>query len=471
VSFINNGGNLAKTLRDVGSSDNLKSLLTTMVTAGAMNQLGDFAAFGDKKLSAITLADGPLPNLGKNLITQVSSATLNTVLTGASLEDGLKSALLNGVITTGSAFGANYIGDLADTNGSNPPVLNSAGQAVAHALLGCVTGQLSVGDCGSGAAGGVVGELAATWFNPTGDKTKRDETLKFVGLVSGMAGAITKGDGSASSVNIAVQTGVNAAENNRLLHPSERQLAQDLARRSGGKYTAAQIEEQMRLMGNRASGISPNTVEVLIGEGAISNALTLDPALPKVNDAKAVVEVAGRYDAAIQQFIVESTKDGSNYIPGVSAYVPSKPNSTSSTAAATALPLPTAACANLDITCKSGVGVAQNAPLTPEQRKAAGDYFGQVSTDYQRAANVAVATGQPELVVAFEIAAGVAALLEQSFNPSAGKVVWDAMLIDSIAKKFADRAGLPMFLVQEVVEREIKPKFQSSRDYIDKVLP
>jgi filamentous hemagglutinin len=120
------------------------------------------------------------------------------------------------VITTGSAFGANYIGDLADTNGSNPPVLNSAGQAVAHALLGCMTGQLSVGDCGSGAAGGVVGELAATWFNPTGDQTKRDETLKFVGLVSGLAGAITKGDGSASSVNIAVQTGVNAAEYNWL---------------------------------------------------------------------------------------------------------------------------------------------------------------------------------------------------------------------------------------------------------------
>jgi hypothetical protein len=60
----------------------------------------------------------------------------------------------------------------------------------------------------------LVGELAAKWYDPTGDKTDA-EVLNFVRVVSATAGALT-GDGSAQSVNTAAATGVNAVQNNFL---------------------------------------------------------------------------------------------------------------------------------------------------------------------------------------------------------------------------------------------------------------
>ena len=109
----------------------------------------------------------------------------------------------------------------------------------------------------------------------------------------------------------------------------------------------------------------------------------------------------------------------------------------------------------------------QNAPLTSEQKQATGEYFGSISTQYQRAATLATATGNAPVVLSFEIAAGVAGLLEQAFTPSMGKVVVDSILIDTAADAFARRSGIPRALVFEVVEREIKPRFDEVRNKID----
>ncbi|MDZ7919265.1 DUF637 domain-containing protein, partial [Rhodoferax sp.] len=156
-------------------------------------------------------------NFGKNIANNFASASINSALTGSSLEDGLQSALLNAVVSTSMAFGAKAIGamTLPDANGN--ATLNPAGQALAHALLGCVSGAATAGNgsgCTPGAAGALVGELAAQWYDPTGDKTDA-EVLDFVKVVSATAGALT-GDGSAQSVNIASATGVNAVQNNFL---------------------------------------------------------------------------------------------------------------------------------------------------------------------------------------------------------------------------------------------------------------
>ncbi|MGU3777821.1 hypothetical protein [Burkholderia metallica] len=43
---------------------------------------------------------------------------------------------------------------------------------------------------------------------------------------------------------------------NRQLHQEEKTLAKQLADRSGGKYTQAQIEDQMRVMGISVNGVS-----------------------------------------------------------------------------------------------------------------------------------------------------------------------------------------------------------------------
>jgi Spy/CpxP family protein refolding chaperone len=220
VSFVNNGGDLGKTLKDLGSKDSVKNILISMATAGALNELGNAKLIGDKALNQITVADGFGANLGKSLINNMASATMNSALTGAKLEDSLKTALTSAVISAGAGQAASTIGDMTK---ESPAV-----KALAHALAGCMAGAAGSGSqgCQSGAIGAVVGELAAQWYDPTGNKPK-GETLEFVKVVSAAAGAIT-GDGSAQSVNTAVMTGVNAAENNYLKHTQVAQLADKL---------------------------------------------------------------------------------------------------------------------------------------------------------------------------------------------------------------------------------------------------
>jgi hypothetical protein len=202
-----------------------------MATAGALQNLSEVMTIDGQKLSAINAKDSTFgANLGKNLINNMASATMNSALTGAKLEDSLKTALTSAVISAGAGQAAFAIGGLTvpGTDGK-PPVLNAAGQALAHALAGCMAGAAGSGSqgCQSGAIGAVVGELAAQWVNPTGDPTKATQTIEVVKVLSAAAGALT-GDGSAQSVNTAVMTGVNAAENNWLATRQKAQLVTEL---------------------------------------------------------------------------------------------------------------------------------------------------------------------------------------------------------------------------------------------------
>jgi hypothetical protein len=226
VSFVNNGGDIGKVLKDLGSQESLKSIALAMVSVGVLSELN--AGLG---LDKVTVNDGFTANLNKALINNVASAAMTSALTGASLEDSLKTGLVSAVISAGAGQAAFAIGGLTlpGTDGK-APVLNAAGQALAHALAGCVAGAAGTGNsqgCQSGAIGAVVGELAAQWVNPTGDPAKAEETIKVVRVLSAAAGALT-GDGSAASVNTAAMTGVNAAENNWLATRQKAQMVTEL---------------------------------------------------------------------------------------------------------------------------------------------------------------------------------------------------------------------------------------------------
>ncbi|PNG52889.1 hypothetical protein CHC07_05266 [Variovorax sp. B4] len=168
----------------------------------------------------------------------------------------------------------------------------------------------------------------------------------------------------------------------------------------------------------------------------------------------------------IQQFIISNTTagGGTDGVPPWAPYTVSRdataPINTSSVASI-------ARCANGDLSCISGVGMQQNPPLTAQQQQAVGAYFGKMSTDYQRAAALATATGNVPVTLSFEIAAGIAGLLEQAFTPSTGKVVIDSFFVDEAAKRLSTRTGIPLIVVMEVAEREIKPRLQDARNLID----
>jgi len=188
---------------------------------------------------------------------------MTSALTGTSLQDNLKTGLVSAFISAGAGQSANAIGDVTKDS--------QALKALAHALAGCMAGGASGGKqgCESGAIGAVVGELAAQWINPTDDPTKMAKTLELVRVISAAAGALT-GDGSAASVSTAVMTGVNAALNNRMLHPTEANLiknnAQRYAQERFGTSTpsAQQIEAAQAELANTAQSMLDNNLGVVV---------------------------------------------------------------------------------------------------------------------------------------------------------------------------------------------------------------
>lgn len=111
-------------------------------------------------------------------------------------------------------------------------------RVAAHTLVGGLSGGAG------GAAGAGLASLSANTLNEfTADMPDGVRQLVGAGLAAGI-GVIAAGTAGAAAA-------FNADVNNRQLHPGDRELARDLARKSAGKYSVQQIEEQMRLMGTR----------------------------------------------------------------------------------------------------------------------------------------------------------------------------------------------------------------------------
>ncbi len=443
VSLVNNGGDLGQTLKDLGSKDSVRNIALAMVSAGALQGLNETLTIGDQKLSAINAKDSSFAaNLGKAVVNNVASASMTSALTGTSLEDNLKTGLMGAVISAGAGQTANTIGDLTQND--------QALKALAHALAGCAAGAAGSGSqgCQSGAIGAVVGELAAQWYDPSGTK-KPEDTLNFVKVISAAAGALT-GDGSAQSVGTAVMTGVNAALNNRLLHFDEKERIRMAA--------AGDPAKQDRLTKAACFEVK---CWAQFPEGSD---------LYKANHVS-VAEMSG------MQAEWDWVKGQKNF--GAFSYTPSQQftdwvasNTGMASGTLNGKVLGTGAnqiCGNGDTGCITGVGQQQNAPLTEAQKQIRAEYFGNLSTEYQRSANLAATMRLPQVVLSYEIAAGVTALLEQAYQPSLGKVA-SATVLDAVAKTYSEASGVPRLIVDEVINSQIKPQVEAYGELLDKAL-
>ncbi len=446
VSFINNGGDIGQTLKDLGQKDGVKNLLTAMLTGGALSSLGNTTFFGDKPLNQITAADGFGAHLGKSVVNNVANATMTSALTGASLQDSIKSALTSAFISAGAGQTANSIGDLTPDS----PYLN----ALAHALAGCVAGAAGQGGsagCTAGASGAVVGELAAQWYDPHG-LNKPEDTLNFVKLISAAAGALT-GDGSAASVNTAANAGVNAALNNRLLHFDEK--------------------ERIRLAAEGDADKQARLTKAACFEVKCWAQYPVGSELYKANYVS-VAEMSGlqvewdwvRGQKNVGSFAYTPSQQFTDWVASNTGMASGTLNGRLLDSSDVAI---TSRCANGDTSCITGVGQQQNdsAPLTEAEKKARAEYFGNWSIEYQRSANLAVMMKLPQVALSYEIASGVTALLEQAYQPILGKVVVDTLFIDEAVNRISKETGIPRLYVQEVAERAVKPKLESVRLWVD----
>lgn len=200
--LINNKGDIGKTLNDLGQSQNVKALVTAMVTAGLLQGMNATAGIQNANAKS-TFTE----QLQKNLINNTAGTVVNHAINGGDLQQQLEQSIRSAFIDTGSAQSANQIGDLYQ-NGK----LNDYTHQLAHAIAGCAAGAATSNDCGSGALGAVVGEMSAELYG--GSRTNatnlnlnglQTNTVNFARMMAGIAVAVTGGD--ANAINLAASAG------------------------------------------------------------------------------------------------------------------------------------------------------------------------------------------------------------------------------------------------------------------------
>jgi len=206
VALINNRGDVGGALHELGSSAGVKSLLNAIVTGGVL------AGLNLDPTGLPTPGGGAQPlmtQLGQNLTAGVARAVIGTAINGGSFERNLSEGIKAALLDTVAAQGANAIGDLT-VDGTLDDFTNKAAHAIAGCMVGAARAERASG-CGAGALGAAIGEMAAQAYG------RRDDTVQFAALVSGLAVAVTGGD--AGQINVGSQAGANAAVNNHDAHP------------------------------------------------------------------------------------------------------------------------------------------------------------------------------------------------------------------------------------------------------------
>ena len=151
ITFINNKGDISKTLKDMASSDTIRNMATAALTAGLGAKLGFSSSvndpFGQKFSSAI----------GNGLTKAVADAALNGVSFEEALKNGLRGALVD-------VFAAEVYSGFVKDFDSNDFADNLA-HKLAAAGVGCVTASAKQQDCNAGAIGAAAGEMVGDYLS------------------------------------------------------------------------------------------------------------------------------------------------------------------------------------------------------------------------------------------------------------------------------------------------------------------
>ncbi|MGE9819638.1 DUF637 domain-containing protein [Acinetobacter baumannii] len=214
VSLINNGGDIGKTLKDLGSKDSIKSLATSVVTAGVLSKIASIDQM--KALQETTKSGEFFTNLsgrvGQALVNSTVSASVDTAVNGGSLSEKLSASLVAGLSVALQGSLAGEIGENLDLGSKE--LSDQILHKLAHAAAGCIASSLQE-KCEAGAIGAVVGEMVAGSFDmePENDGDYSQAQLnkvKNVGqLISGVVAASAGYD-----VTVASQSASTAIENN-----------------------------------------------------------------------------------------------------------------------------------------------------------------------------------------------------------------------------------------------------------------
>ncbi len=258
LSLANNGFDIEQTFKELGSSDNLKALATTMVTAGLISAADFelFASIGEAEAAGevASITDRAYQAATHAFIAVSTDMIINEVDI-SEFEEQFKVALTHKAIALVGEVAANELGrygqeinEQSTTVSTAATVIHKTMRYVGHAALGCVLGAATSDaggasidenqdQCITGGLAAVVGEVVAEQYiqsemadwtqgyadsgtAPTNaqmlaqiDKWKTDgvDLAKMTAAI----GAFLAG----ADVNIAAMTAENAAENNLFFVP------------------------------------------------------------------------------------------------------------------------------------------------------------------------------------------------------------------------------------------------------------
>lgn len=237
ISFINNGGNLGATLKDVTSSAALKGYATNALTAGFTAGVIDpaFGVTGDK-VNGITqgLDLASASDIAKFAAYSgaqgATQAGLSTLLQGGGLKENLNQALVSQLQSTLQAIAFNAVGDFSQSQ--NWP--ESGPEKVAlHALVGGLVSEAGGGSFATGALAAGANEALVTSLAHAveGNPALLLAASQLVGIAA--AGA-TEGD-----VQKGAEIAKNATAYNYLNHHEVDDLVKDLKGCRGAENPAA----------------------------------------------------------------------------------------------------------------------------------------------------------------------------------------------------------------------------------------
>ncbi len=259
VAIVDNQGDISKALKVLGSSDAVKSTITSMAIGGALagfdSYMGwDKAADGTKldptKAKLPQISNGDWNKVVQRVAGQsIISSSLNTAINGGSFKDNLTTALLANIGSQINAEGARLIGD-------NGEVLGVPGKTLSHAVVAGISAEIGRGNVKGAMAGALAAELAGVMMGDNLIKAEEwqrtsERQAQIARVFGGFAGAVFTGkaDGAYS--------GASSAENtfryNYLAHHQRELMEKELAAESS-YLKKAQIFAKWGLISNTQDG-------------------------------------------------------------------------------------------------------------------------------------------------------------------------------------------------------------------------
>jgi len=163
LALLSNEGNVLKAAKSLASSDTLKSMGISVMTAGLTAGIGDKLGIetSASKLAAITKVDmsaGITAHLRANLLKGAISGGMGIALGGENLDEALMQGLRGLAAGVIGGVGANKLGEAYNINTQD---IDAVSHKLLHAFLGGVTGGILAKDIAKGALAGAIGALVA----------------------------------------------------------------------------------------------------------------------------------------------------------------------------------------------------------------------------------------------------------------------------------------------------------------------